>query len=143
MPWWLSAKWAKLNRCLFLAKRSKCDDRKNTNTGLLCRGGYQPTMAKFEPVSLLPKRAKCDDRMNTNTGGCAVVAISKKGQIVSVSYLAKRARCNDRLNAKTGFNARLIGHSRPNTRAPWCSGYHICLTRRRPRVRSSPEPWVL
>ena len=24
--------------------------------------------------------------------------------------------------------------------APWCSGYHVCLTRRRSRVRASPEP---
>ena len=24
--------------------------------------------------------------------------------------------------------------------APWCSGYHVCLTRRRSRVRTSPEP---
>ena len=23
----------------------------------------------------------------------------------------------------------------------WCSGYHVCFTRRRPRVRTSPEPW--
>ena len=25
----------------------------------------------------------------------------------------------------------------------WCSGYHVCFTRRRPRVRTSPEPRTL
>ena len=25
----------------------------------------------------------------------------------------------------------------------WCSGYHICLTRRWSRVRTSPEPVIL
>ena len=25
-------------------------------------------------------------------------------------------------------------------RVLWCSGYHVCFTRRRPRVRTSPEP---
>ena len=29
------------------------------------------------------------------------------------------------------------------TRIPWCSGYHICLTRRRPPVRSWAESLVL
>ena len=25
----------------------------------------------------------------------------------------------------------------------WCSGYHVCFTRRRSRVRASPEPLIL
>jgi hypothetical protein len=25
----------------------------------------------------------------------------------------------------------------------WCSGYHVCFTRRRSRVRTSPEPFII
>ena len=43
--------------------------------------------------------------------------------------------------ARRAHNPKVVGSNpAPATMVPWCSGYHVCLSRRRSRVQSSSEP---
>ena len=45
------------------------------------------------------------------------------------------------LVARWAHNPKVVGSNpAPATMVPWCSGYQVCLSRRRSRVQSSSEP---
>ena len=45
------------------------------------------------------------------------------------------------LVARRAHNPKVVGSNpSPATMVPWCSGYHVCLSRRRSRVRFSSGP---
>ena len=45
------------------------------------------------------------------------------------------------LVARWAHNPKVVGSNpAPATMVPWCSGYHVCLSRRRSRVQTPSEP---
>ena len=45
------------------------------------------------------------------------------------------------LVARRAHNPKVVGSNpSPATMVPWCSGYHVCLSRRRSRVQVPSEP---
>ena len=57
--------------------------------------------------------------------------------ILVVKKIKKIMNEIDKFGRNRKFN---VADSVINSPVPWCSGYHVCFTRRRSRVRSSPEP---